>query len=39
MRRAIDDIALPKNFELTGETEKMVDEILEPCRRRVEGMA
>ena len=36
---AIDVVAVPKHFELTGETQKMVDEVLDLCRRRVEGMA
>jgi len=39
LRGAIDDIAVPKHFELASETQKMVDEVLELCRRRVEGMA
>jgi serine/threonine-protein kinase HipA len=39
LRGAIDDIAVPKHIELTGETQKMVDEVLELCRRRVEGIA
>jgi serine/threonine-protein kinase HipA len=39
LRGAIDDIAVPKHIELTGETQKMVDEVLELCRLRVEGIA
>jgi serine/threonine-protein kinase HipA len=39
VRGAIEDIAVPKHIELTGETQKMVDEVLELCRRRVEGIA
>ncbi len=37
LRGAIEDIAVPKHIELTGETQKMVDEVLKLCRRRVEG--
>lgn len=39
LRDAIDDIGVPKHIQLTGETQKMVDEVLELCRRRVEGIA
>ncbi|HXB71399.1 MAG TPA: HipA domain-containing protein [Candidatus Acidoferrales bacterium] len=39
LRGAIDGIAVPKDIELTGETQKMAEEVLELCRRRIEGMA
>jgi len=39
LRGAIDGIAVPKDIELTSETQKMVEEVLELCRERVEGMA
>jgi serine/threonine-protein kinase HipA len=39
LRRAIDGIAVPKAIELTGETQKMIAEALDLCRRRTEGIA
>jgi serine/threonine-protein kinase HipA len=39
LRGTIDGIALPRDIELTGETQKMAAEVLDLCRRRIEGMA
>jgi serine/threonine-protein kinase HipA len=39
LRRAIDTIAMPKVFEFTDETRMMTGEMLDLCRRRIEGMA
>ena len=39
LRGAIDGVALPKDIELAGETQKMAEEVLDLCRRRIEGMA
>ena len=38
LRRAIDDISLPKAIELTDETRKMTEEVLALSRRRIEAM-
>ena len=38
LRRAIDGIALPGAIELSDETRKMTAEMLDICRRRIEGM-
>lgn len=39
LRGAVDGIAMPKGIELTDETQKMAAEVLDLCRRRIEGMA
>jgi serine/threonine-protein kinase HipA len=39
LRGTIDGIAVPKAIELTDETRKMTAEVLDLCRRRIEGMA
>jgi serine/threonine-protein kinase HipA len=38
LRTAIDAIAVPKAIELTNETRKMTEEVLDLCRERIEGM-
>jgi len=38
LRGAVDAIALPKVIELTDETRQMTAEVLDVCRRRIEGM-
>ena len=39
LRGAVDGIAVPKDIALTDETQKMAEEALELCRRRIEGLA
>lgn len=39
LRGTIDGIAVPKDIELTGDTQKIATEVLDLCRRRIEGMA
>ena len=39
LRRAIDAMEAPKAIELTGDTRKMIAEVLDLCRTRIEAMA
>jgi serine/threonine-protein kinase HipA len=39
LRKAVDGIAVPKVIELSDATRKITEEVLEICRRRIEGMA
>jgi serine/threonine-protein kinase HipA len=39
LRGSIDGIAVPEHMELTGETQRMADEVLNLCRQRVNGLA
>jgi serine/threonine-protein kinase HipA len=39
LSKAVDRIALPKAIELSDATRKMTEEVLDICRRRIEGMA
>ena len=39
LRGALDGIAVPKAIELSDETQQMKMEVLDLCRRRIEGMA
>ena len=38
LRKAIDSIVVPKPVELTGDTQKMIAEALDLCRRRIEAL-
>jgi len=39
LRGALDGIAVPKAIQLSDETRQMTVEVLDLCRRRIEGMA
>ena len=39
LRGALDVIAVPKAIQLSDETRQMTVEVLDLCRRRIEGMA
>jgi serine/threonine-protein kinase HipA len=39
LRGAIDGIAAPQDIELSGETQTIAEQVLDLCRRRIEGMA
>ena len=39
LREALDVIALPKAIQLSDETRQMTVEVLDLCRRRIEGIA
>lgn len=39
LRKAVDGIAVPKGIQLSDATRKMTEEVIDICRRRIEGMA
>jgi len=39
LRGALDGIAVPQAIQLSDETRQMTMEVLDLCRRRIEGMA
>jgi len=39
LRMAVDGIAVPKTIEVSDATRKMTEEVVDICRRRIQGMA